>query len=106
MSNLIVIDEEKLETVKSMAAMNYLPSQIGIQLGLSKKYVLALYNHKESDFRQAYDAGVLEATYNIFQKQKELAESGNITATQIFTKEQQRIARANVRDRILYGNLD
>jgi len=39
-------------------------------------------------------------------KQRELAESGNITAAQIFLKESDRIEKAAIRDRILYQGID
>jgi len=105
-SNLIPISVsfEDMETIKNMAACNFSPSQIALQLGIKRQVFLSLYNDKESDVRQAYDAGVLGTTLAIMEKQKELAESGNITAAQIFLKEADKIEFENIKRKTFFGD--
>jgi len=100
----IHISDEDLETVFNMAACNYAPSDIALHLGVDKKLFLALYNNKESDVCQSYNAGKLSTNLAIMSKQKELAEGGNITAAQIFLRESERIEVENIKNRLLFGH--
>lgn len=99
----IHISDENLETVFNMAACNYAPSDIALQLNVDKKSFLVLFNNKESDVRQSYDAGKLSTTFAIMSKQKELAEGGNITAAQIFLKESEKIEFENLKKLVYFG---
>ena len=54
--------------------------------------------------RQAYERGKLVADFNISNKQKELAEAGNITAAQIFIGLREVTEVERIRDQILYGH--
>lgn len=99
----IVISDEDLNVIQNMAACNFAPSEIALQIGVDKKAFLQLYQKKESDVRQAYDAGKLKTTFDIMNKQKELAEGGNITAAQIFLKESERIEVENIKKRVYFG---
>lgn len=98
------ISEEDFATIQNMSACNFSPGEIALQIGISKKYFLSEFNNKDSDVRQNYDAGKLSSTLAIMSKQKELAESGNITAAQIFLKESERIEIENIRNRLLFGH--
>lgn len=106
--NLIELkfSEEEITQIMDLAACNYSPEKVAIQLDVNKSSFLAIWNDKESDVRCAYEAGKLKATFGIMNKQRELAESGNITAAQIFLKESDKIAKAAIRDRILYQGID
>lgn len=99
----IHISDEDLDTIQNMAACNFAPSDIALQIGVDKKPFLQLFANKESDVRQAYDAGKLKTTLAIMSKQKELAESGNITAAQIFLKESERIDFENLKKLVYFG---
>jgi len=99
----IHISDEGLETVFNMAACNYAPSDIALQLNVDKKSFLVLFNDKESDVRQSYDAGKLSTNLAIMGKQKELAEGGNITAAQIFLKESEKIEFENLKKLVYFG---
>lgn len=99
----IIISDEDLNVIQNMAACNFAPSEIALQIGVDKKAFLQLYQKKESDVRQAYDAGKLKTTFDIMNKQKELAEGGNITAAQIFLKESERIEVENIKKRVYFG---
>lgn len=100
----LLISEEEIQMTMDLAACNYSPENIAKQLELDKKQFMQLWYDKRSDIRQAFDAGKLKAQFNIMNKQRELAESGNITAAQIFLKESREIEVGNIRDRILYGH--
>lgn len=100
----IKFSDEEITQIMDLAACNYSPEKVAIQMGIDKKQFIQLYTTPGSDVREAYEAGKLKATFNIMNKQKELAESGNITAAQIFLKESKEIENACIRDQILYGN--
>ena len=99
----IHISDEDLDTIQNMAACNFAPSDIALQLNVDKKSFLVLFNNKESDVRQSYDAGKLSTTFAIMSKQKELAEGGNITAAQIFLKESEKIEFENLKKLVYFG---
>jgi ssDNA-specific exonuclease RecJ len=98
--------DEELKNISEMAACNYLPSQIALNLDVDKKAFLQTWNNKESYVRLAYERGKLEADFNISNKQRELAEAGNITAAQIFISLREATEIAQIRDQILYGHDD
>jgi hypothetical protein len=95
--------DEELEQIMNFAACNYAPELVAAQMNLDKEQFMTLWNNTGSDVRQAYEAGKLKARFNIMNKQRELAESGNITAAQIFLKESKETEIASIRDKILYG---
>ena len=97
------ISDEDLNTIQNMAACNFAPSAIALQIGINKKSFLQLFYTKESDVRMAYDAGKLSSTLAVMGKQKDLAESGNITAAQIFLKESEKIEFENLKKRVYFG---
>lgn len=99
----INFSDEEITQIMDLAACNYSPEKVAIQMGIDKKQFIQLYTTPGSDVREAYEAGKLKATFNIMNKQKELAESGNITAAQIFLKESERIAVENCRNQCLFG---
>ena len=96
--------EEEYTSIHDLAGCNYSPEKIAIYLDVDKKAFLELWYRKESLVRQAYERGKLVADFNISNKQKELAEAGNITAAQIFLKEAERTETNNIRNRILFGD--
>lgn len=103
MPDVVVINDEILNTIQDMAACNFSPGEIALQLGVKKALYLKFHNDLNSDIRQAYDAGKLKTTLAIMGKQKELAESGNITAAQIFLKESERIEIENKKNHCFFG---
>ena len=96
--------EEEMTAVHDLAGCNYSPEKIALYLDVDKKAFLQLWSNKESEVRLAYDRGKLVAEFNINNKQKELAEKGNITAAQIFLKESEKNEVNNIRNRILFGD--
>ncbi|MBC7748056.1 MAG: hypothetical protein H7Z76_05670 [Methylotenera sp.] len=96
--------EEEMTAVHDLAGNNYSPEKIALYLDVDKKAFLQLWSNKESEVRMAYERGKLVAEFNINNKQKELAEKGNITAAQIFLKESEKNEVNNIRNRILFGD--
>lgn len=93
-----------MTAVHDLAGCNYSPEKIALYLDVDKKAFLQLWNQTESEVRLAYERGKLVAEFNINNKQKELAEKGNITAAQIFLKESEKNEVNNIRNRILFGD--
>lgn len=93
-----------MTAVHDLAGNNYSPEKIALYLDVDKKAFLQLWSNKESEVRLAYERGKLVAEFNINNKQKELAEKGNITAAQIFLKESEKNEVNNIRNRILFGD--
>lgn len=96
--------EEELTDVHNLAGCNYSPEKIALYLDVDKKAFLELWYQKESLVRQAYERGKLVADFNISNKQKELAEAGNITAAQIFIGLRKDTEVETIRNRILFGD--
>ena len=96
--------EEEMTAIHDLAGCNYSPEKIALYLDVDKKAFLQLWSNKESEVRLAYERGKLVAEFNINNKQKELAEKGNITAAQIFLKESEKNEVNNIRNRILFGD--
>lgn len=96
--------DEGFEKIMNAAACNFSPEKVAMLLDVDKKAFLKLWYDKTSDVRQAYDGGQLKAQFNVMDKQRELGESGNITAAQTYLKERKEIENASIRDRILFGN--
>ena len=95
------LTEEETKTIMDMAACSFTTTSIAKALGYSHKDFLKQWLDKRSVVREAYDAGKLLADFQVINKQRELAESGNITAAQIFLKETKEREIANIRDKIL-----
>ncbi len=96
--------EEEYTAIHDLAGCNYSPEKIAVYLEVDKKAFLRLWYDHTSEVRKAFERGKLVAEFNINNKQKELAESGNITATQIFLKIQEEKEIETIRNQILYGH--
>ncbi len=95
--------DEEITQVMNLAACNYSPELCALHLGMDKKAFVQVWQNIETEVRQAYDAGKLKAQFAIMDKQRELAESGNITAAQIFLKESKEIELNTIRNQCLFG---
>lgn len=96
--------DEEYTAIHDLAGCNYSPDHIALYLEVDKKSFLQLWYDKDSEVRKHYERGKLIAEFNINNKQKELAEKGNITAAQIFLKEAEKNEVNNIRNRILFGD--
>lgn len=100
----LTFSEEEYTAIHDLAGCNYSPEYIAINLEVDKKAFLRLWYDKDSEVRRTYERGKLKSVFNINNKQKELAEKGNITAAQIFLKEAEKNEVNNIRNRILFGD--
>ena len=98
--------QEEFTKIMDLAACNFPPERIAVQLGVDKKDFLKLFFDKTSEVREAYDAGKDKATFNVINAQRDLAEKGNITAAQIFLKESKELEVINIRNQCLFGDDD
>lgn len=96
--------EEELTIIEELSGCNYSPEKIAIYLDLPKKDFLRIWADRESMVRTAYERGKLVSSFEINKKQKENAQSGNITAAQIFLKESKEQEAQNILNRVLYGD--
>ena len=95
--------EDEYTAIHDLAGCNYSPEKIALYLDVDKKAFLQLWYQKESLVRQAYERGKLVADFNISNKQKELAEAGNITAAQIFIGLRKDTEVETIRNQCLFG---
>ena len=96
--------DEEYTAIHNLAGCNYSPEKIAVYLEVDKKAFLQLWYDLDSEVRKSYERGKLVAEFNINNKQKELAESGNITAAQIFLNMKTENEINTIRNQILYGH--
>lgn len=96
LTNPLRLSEEELTQVHDLAACNYAPEKIALYLDANKDEFMREWYRKDSNIRLHYDRGQLLSEFTINNKQRELAESGNITAAQIFLKESEKTKFKNV----------
>ncbi len=94
--NPLKLSDEQLDDVQNLAAANYAPEKVALYLGVDKDQFIQAWLNPDGEVRTYYDRGQLLSEFKIIDKQRDLAESGNITAAQTFLKE---------RDRVRIGNL-
>lgn len=103
MAKLLITDDE-ITIIEELSGCNYSPEKIALYLDADKREFMKLWQTKDSLVRIAYDRGKLVASYEVNKKQKENAQSGNITAAQIFLKESKEEEAKNVLNNVLYGD--
>jgi len=103
MGKLIITDDE-MTTISDLSACNYSPDKIALYMGADLSEFMKLWQIKDSLVRVAYDRGKLESSFKINQKQLENAQSGNITAAQIFLKESKEEEAKTMLYKILFGD--
>lgn len=90
--------------IEELSGCNYSPEKIALYLDADKKEFMKLWRTKDSLVRVAYDRGKLVSSFEVNKKQKENAQSGNITAAQIFLKESKEEEAKNILNNVLYGS--
>lgn len=103
MGKLIITDDE-ITIIEQLSGCNYSPEKIALYLDADKKEFMNLWQTKDSLVRVAYDRGKLVSSFEINKKQLENAQSGNITAAQIFLKESKEEEAKNILNNVLYGD--
>ena len=95
---------DQLQQIEELSGCNYSPEKIALYLDVNKELFMKLWYDKENPVRYHYDRGLLVAEFAVISKQKQLAESGNITAAQIFLKEAAAQEINNIRNKVLFGD--
>jgi len=108
MSNLPTINkfiptDEDLEQISKLAAANYSPESVALYLDIPKEDFFEVFKDKDSFLRATYDRGKIASEFKVIDKQRELAESGNITAAQVFLKESQRLEVKQIINDCFFG---
>ncbi|SFU48987.1 hypothetical protein SAMN05216480_10533 [Pustulibacterium marinum] len=102
MENQLRLAQEEFDSIEQLAGVGYTPEKIAQYLDVDKELFMKRWHIKDSPIRYAYDKGALQTEFNTLNQQRELAESGNITAAQIFLKEKERIRIDNIRKQCLF----
>lgn len=97
------LDEQQLEVVRNLAACNYSPENIAKYLSVDRVSFMYEWYDSDSDIRSEYDSGQMVAQFQINDKLRVQAESGNITAAQIFFKEAEARRIENIKQQTLFG---
>ncbi len=100
--NLSPLTDEQLLEVEQMSAANFSIKQMAVFFRIKESEFRRYWNDPENEVRLAYERGSIQASFNIINKQRELAEGGNITAAQVFLKEKEAQKIENIRNSCLY----
>lgn len=103
MAKLIITDDE-ITIIEQLSGCNYSPEKIALYLDADKSEFMNLWQTKDSLVRVAYDRGKLVSSFEVNKKQLENAQSGNITAAQIFLKESKEEEAKTILYNILFGH--
>lgn len=93
----------EIDQIELMAANDFTIRQMALQLGFDFAAFKELAETEDSDYWLAIRRGRLRTEFNITDKQRQLAESGNITATQIFQKIKDEKRIETIKNRIWFG---
>lgn len=80
------ISETHLETIAELAAQNYGPRDIALNLRMDMRGFLHIWRDKKSRVREAYERGIMEIEITKREKLNIDIEGGSITAIQIHDK--------------------
>lgn len=104
MSEVIQINGTLLEEIKTLSANNYSFKEMALYLGLPVKLFVDAAKDKNSEIWEAIQGGRLQSEFEIQNKLRLNAESGNITAAQQFDKMRKAKDVENLKQRIFYGD--
>jgi len=96
-----ILTEE--EEIARMAACGFTNTEMALALGYDVKAFKALAEEVDSKIWTAIAAGKLQSDFAVIEKQRQLAESGNITAVQIFDKLTKSKKAQQLKERIYFG---
>lgn len=77
---------EQLETIESLAGINYTIRQIAMYFDVTPQLLYNEYEDKESEFAYHFDRGRLMASADVDMQLLKDAKSGNLTAAAMFKK--------------------
>ncbi|MFB9055064.1 hypothetical protein ACFFVB_18430 [Formosa undariae] len=98
------LSQEELEQIEDLAACNYLPEKIALYLDVDEVAFMRDWFNPDSLIRTHFNKGVLQAQFEIHQKQLEGAKSGNITSAQIYLNLSELQRTENLKKKIFYGS--
>ncbi len=91
------------EEIARMAACGFTNREMALQLGYEYGEFKMAAETKDSDIWTAIQAGKLQSEFLVTDKQRQLAESGNITAAQTFLKIKEAKEILAIKNRIWFG---
>lgn len=91
------------EEIARMAACGFTNGEMALQLGYVYGEFKMAAETKDSDIWTAIQAGKLKSEFTLIDKQRQLAESGNITAVQIFQNVLKKKKIQQLKDQIYFG---
>ncbi len=97
----VLLTEE--EEIARMAACGFTNSEMALQLGYNKLEFKIEAETVNSKIWTAIQAGKLQSEFLLIDKQRQLAESGNITAAQTFLKIKEAKDILAIKNRIWFG---
>lgn len=99
------ITESDFEEIKELSGAGYGPREIALYLGVPVKIFMEAWADEDHPIREHYDTGILETQATIGIQLAEQAKSGSLTAIQQYSKHMRGRHVADVRQRLLNGNL-
>lgn len=91
------------ETVERLSAVNYSFKEMALYLGMKKSAFVKEATTEDSVIWTAIQKGRLKAHFEIDDKLSQNAQSGNITAAQIYKKSAEDKRIENLKAQIFYG---
>jgi len=91
------------EEISRMAACGFTHTEMALALGYDVKAFKVLAAEVDSKIWTAIQAGKLQSEFLLIDKQRQLAESGNITAVQIFEKLAKKKKVQELKEQIYFG---
>lgn len=103
-------DEENTELlsetdiIRRMAANGFTMREMALQLGYDYRAFKQQALTVDSDIWTAIESGKMESEFTIIDKQRQLAEAGNITAAQTFKNMTDQKKIEQIKERIWFGS--
>jgi hypothetical protein len=91
------------EIIEQLAGLNYGPRDIAVYLGVDTKAFMEAWRNPETDVRECYDRGRLKAQADVNMQLLHNAQTGNITAAQMYEKNRAQIQLDNLREQIFFS---
>ena len=91
------------EVIEQLAGCNYGPRDVALYLGVDEGEFMRTWNRPDSAIRKCYDRGRLKSQALVNQQLLQNAQTGNITAAQIYEKNRAQTELDNLRNQIFFG---
>lgn len=97
------LSQDEYEDIEKYSACGYTPEQIALVLDVDAQEFMRQLQDPNSLVYHHYHKGPLETNFKISDKLRENAESGNITAVEVFQKRQESVTLYNLKRKFLNG---